>query len=336
LTDVIPPFYGNAHVIARLYQQIERGRLPHTMIFTGPDGVGKRTCAIRVAQMLNCRAAEDAPCGVCSDCRKIENGLHSDVQMLTLEEGASQIKIEQVRSLRSSLEFEPLEGLAKVYVIEPAERLTLAAANALLKVLEEPPPATYFVLVTANSQELLATIRSRGQTYHFSPVSLEEIRNAGVEDELVLRWSHGSVGRALVADPDELRSSRDTVLGFLETVLSATDEALVELLDASSALSRSKDDYRDRIRVLEVLVSDLIFLKEDMKDRVVNFDIEERLNRLEKRVSLDRIVQIGDCLKFIEANLKHYLNRQLMTDQLALLSNRITSQLPNDKPQDSG
>ena len=328
------PFFGNARPIFQLDRKLTQGRLPHAMIFTGPEGVGKRTCALRMAQALQCEQQESGRCAVCGQCRKIENGSHPDVATLTLEPDANQIKIEQVRKLRSTLEFEPLEGAAKVYLIDPAERMTPNAANALLKALEEPPPATYFFLITANVRELLATIRSRSQTYNFSPVSLEEIRKVGVTDELVLRWSQGSVGRALDTDPDELRSERDALLGFLETTMTARDASLVDLLSGSAELARSKDDYRDRIRILGVLVSDLLFLKEGMDHRLVNVDIRERLDALGETASLDQIVQVGDCLKFIEVNLKHYVNRPMMTDRLALTLNPSTAELLNDKPWD--
>ena len=326
------PFLGNVRVIAQLEAKLRRGRLPHALIFTGPEGVGKRTCALRIAKTLQCEKHESPPCGACAQCRKIERGHHADVSTLTLEGDASQIKIEQIRKLRSTLEFEPLEGVAKVYLIDPAERMTEAASNALLKSLEEPPAATYFFLITANSQELKATIRSRSQTYHFSPVPLEDIRKAGIADERVVRWSQGSIGRAMRTDAEELLSEREMLLEFLETVMTARDEALTGLLAASAELARSKEDYRDRIRILGVLVSDLMFLEVGLDHRLVNVDIRERLENLRNNVSMERIVQIGDCLKFIEANLKYHVHRQMMADRLALTLNPSTAELLHDKP----
>ena len=325
------PFFGNHRVISRLENKVREGRLPHALIFTGPEGVGKRTCALRIAQTLQCEKHEFPPCGACAHCQKIDRGQHTDVVTLTLEAGASQIKIEQIRKLRSTLGFEPLEGVAKVYLIDPAERLTAGAANALLKALEEPPAATHFFLITANSQELMATIRSRSQIYHFSPVPLEEIRKAGIVDERVVRWSQGSIGRAFRTDTEELLSQREMLLEFLDTVTMARDETLVNLLGASAELSRSKEDYSDRIRILGVLVSDLMFLEVGLDHRLVNVDIRERLENLQNKISLERIVQIGDCLKFIEVNLKYHVNRQVMADGLVLILNASTAELLHDK-----
>ena len=324
-------FVGNGPIVERLRTKLREERLPHALIFSGPEGVGKHTFALQMAQALNC-TGNDRPCGICGPCRKIQRGSHPDVTVLGVEAGASQIKIEQIRKVRSMLQVEPLEGLAKIFLIDPAERMTPGAGNALLKALEEPPPKTHFFLITTNVHALLITIRSRSQTYHFSPVPLDEIRRSGIENELVVRWSQGSIGRALATDPEELVENRDMLLGFLETALTVRDEDLVELLSASAELARSKDDYRERIRILGVLISDLMFLKEGIAERLVNVDVQERLNALQARVSLERIVQIGVFIKFIEANLKYYLNRQMMADMLLLTMNESTAEILNDKP----
>ena len=161
---------------------------------------------------------------------------------------------------------------------------------------------------------------------------LEDIRKAGIADERVVRWSQGSIGRAMRTDAEELLSEREMLLEFLETVMTARDEALAGLLAASAELARSKEDYRDRIRILGVLVSDLMFLEVGLDHRLVNVDIRERLENLRNNVSMERIVQIGDCLKFIEANLKYHVHRQMMADRLALTLNPSTAELLHDKP----
>ncbi len=325
-------FVGNTNVLDRLETKLEAGRLPHAMIFSGPEGIGKRTCALRIARMLNCEEEGVAACGRCRPCHKVDAGSHPDVFAISVAADASQIKIEQVRNLLSMLNLEPLEGAAKLYLIDPAERMGPGASNALLKALEEPPPRTYFILITQNAHDLLPTIRSRSQIYHFSPLTLDEVRRCGIEDELVVRWSQGSIGRALRTDADSLRESRTAMLEFLETAMSAREEELAGLLTLSAELGRAKEDYKERLRILGVLVSDLIFLSEGLEDRLVNVDIETRLRESASRVTIDRLIQIADCLKFIEANLKYYLNKQLMADVLALTLNETTAKILNQNP----
>ena len=335
-------FLGNTALVRRLRVKVSGERLPHGLIFSGPEGIGKRTFALEIAQTLNCRVrrsdptdeGDGLPCGVCEHCRKIVAGIHPEVSTVSLEDDASQIKIEQVRRIRSRLDIEALEGSARVFLIDPADRMTTGAANALLKALEEPPPRTYFVLITTNAHELLATIRSRCQIYHFSPLRPEEIRESGIDDELVVGWSQGSIGRALATDPDELREIRDELLDFLEMAVTGTEADLVTLIGVSEELSRSKDEYRGKVRALGVLVSDLLFAKEGLEERIVNVDQRDRIHTIALGVGLERIVQMGDCIRFVESALKHYVNRRMLTDALALTLNNRTSQILNDKPWD--
>src|SRR5215813_10965107 len=95
------------------------------------------------------------------------------------------------------LDLKPLEGRNKVFIVDPADLLNAEAANALLKGLEEPHANTFFILITVNVHELLLTVRSRCQVYNFTPLTLDEIRQHGITDELAVRWSQGSIGRAL-------------------------------------------------------------------------------------------------------------------------------------------
>ena len=322
-------FVGNSSVLERLEGKFKAGRLPHAMIFSGPEGIGKRTCALRIARMLNCDQGGDAPCGRCRQCHKVESGSHPDVFTINVAADATRIKIEQVRNLLSMLNLEPFEGAAKLFLIDPAERMSPGASNALLKALEEPPPRTYFILITQNVHDLLVTIRSRSQIYHFSPLTLNEIRRCGVKDELVVRWSQGSIGRALATDAESLRESRAAVLEFLEAVMHAREEELAGLLTLSAELGRAKEDYTERLRILGVLVSDLILLREGLDDRLVNIDLESRLRESASRVTIERLIQIADCLKFIEANLKYNLNKHLMADVLALTLNETTAKILN-------
>jgi DNA polymerase-3 subunit delta' len=311
-------FIGNRSVVERLRTKLEGRRLPHGLLFSGPPGVGKHTCAVWIAQALNCAAPDPTACLECSACRRIAEGTFSDVSTVTLEADASQIKIAQVRDLRSRLSMEPLEGRATVVIIDPAEAMSPGAANALLKSLEEPPSTAYFFLITANAHELLPTIRSRSQTYHFSPLTLEEVRLSGVTDEFTLRWAQGSVGLALEAEPVALRRDRDQMLQLLEHALGADPTALAALIGGSGKLGREKDAFDERLRMLSVLVRDVLLFKEGLAERLINIDVRDRVERLAGRTDIDALIEVYEQLKFVEANLKYHLNRDLMADGLIL------------------
>src|SRR5688572_16436884 len=221
-------FVGNRKIIERLRRKLREGRFPHALIFTGPEGVGKRTCARMIAKALNCPASssKDDFCDECTQCRKIDAGTHPDVLSVGLEEEASEIKIAQIRDLLQTLELRPLEGSNKVFIIDPADAMNAAAANSLLKGLEEPPENSYFILLSPNPQSLLVTVRSRSQTYPFLPLTIEELRHFGPssDDELALRWSRGSIGTLKTLDMDALRERRQTALEFLEIAARAGDD----------------------------------------------------------------------------------------------------------------
>jgi DNA polymerase-3 subunit delta' len=317
-------FVGNPKILERLRRKLREGRFPHGLIFSGPEGVGKRTCALKIAKALNCTKALPGDfCDECSSCRKINSGVHPDVMSVSVEDEATQIKIAQIRRLLDVLDFQPLEGRNKVFIIDPADLLNAEAANALLKGLEEPPENTFFILITVNVHELLLTIRSRCQVYNFIPLTREEVRQHSGAEELIVRWSQGSIGRARSLDAAQLKSERAIMLDFLETVLTATEDHFQELLGISAEIGRAKLDFEGRMALLSVLIADILYITEGSAGRLVNIDIQDRLAKLASVAGVDRLVRISEFLRFIESSLKSNVNRQMLSDVLVLTANNI-------------
>ena len=319
-------FIGNRRIIERLQSKLREGRFPHGLIFSGPEGVGKYRCALMIAKALNCLNPTPGNfCDACASCHRIDAGSHPDVSTITIQEDATQIKIAQIRQLLATLDLQPLEGRSKVYIIDPANAMNTEAANALLKGLEEPPENSHFILITVNVHDLLLTVRSRSQVYNFTPLTLEDIRSHGVTDELLVRWSQGSIGRARSLDPGRLKAEREIVLDFVELALTANDEEFQDLLGASSTVGRAKNEFEDRMAILAILIADLLYLKEGAPQRLVNIDLEERLKRIASRASTERLVAAAGFIREIEINLKSNVNRQIMTDVLAVSANETAS-----------
>jgi DNA polymerase-3 subunit delta' len=317
-------FIGNRKSVDRLLRKLREGRFPHALIFSGPEGLGKHTLALMIAKALNCSEAQPGHfCDECSNCRKITSGSHSDVMTISVEDEATQIKIAQIRRLLDLIELQPLEGRNKVFIIDPADSLNAEAANALLKGLEEPPSNTYFILITINVHELLLTVRSRCQVYNFTPLTLNEIRQSGVTDELAVRWSMGSIGRARRLNMAELKPERGIVFDFLETVLTADEDQFHELLGLSAEIGRAKQEFEPRLALFAMLIADMIYIKEELPNKVVNIDLQERLARLARTVTVDQLIRISEFLGTMESRLKSNANRQIMADMLALSGNEI-------------
>jgi len=217
---------GQERAISQLRRSWAAGRLAQAYRFVGPDGVGKRTAALALAQAVNCLSptAGEAPdaCGSCPACQKIAAGNHPDVTLVAPAE-KTVIDIDQIRRIADRAGRRAYEGAAKVWILDPADRMQEPAANAFLKTLEEPPGASLFILVTAAPGSLLPTIRSRCQEVRFDllePEVLEEILArrgvpAGRGQELA-RLAGGSAARALDDDLEqEQKTQTDTFLAIL-------------------------------------------------------------------------------------------------------------------------
>jgi DNA polymerase III subunit delta' len=160
--SIILPWHQQAW--QRLLEQADSGRLPHALLLTGPQGSGRHQFVEHLSAWLVCEDRHNRPCGHCRGCLLFQSGNHPDVLMVEPEEGSQSIKIDQIRRLGQWVNQTANQaGATKLIVIRPAEGLGVAAANSLLKNLEEPPGATLFVLVAASGAALLPTIRSRCQ-----------------------------------------------------------------------------------------------------------------------------------------------------------------------------
>jgi len=186
-----------------LKSALKKNRIAHAYLFTGPSGVGKKTTAKAFIYHLFCHINNDAPCGECLSCKKLDKEIHPDVIRISPEK--RDIRIDTVREIERFIRFRPLEAAYKVIIIQQAEKLNPEAGNALLKSLEEPPSYVIFILITENPTQLLPTILSRSQIVKFRPLSEKTIKDFLIKyaqyDEVMAQTlaelSLGSLGRAL-------------------------------------------------------------------------------------------------------------------------------------------
>ena len=325
-------FIGNRQHIERLRLKLRENRFPHGLIFSGPEGIGKRTCALMIARALNCvRAPEGEFCGGCDQCHKIDAGTHPDVSLIGIEEDASEIKIDQIREAIRLMGFQPLEGRNKVLLFDPSDMMNASSANAMLKALEEPPENSYLILITNRLQALLPTVRSRCQSYAFTPLSLADLRRFDpVCDELILRWCHGSIGLLRSLNAATLKQQREVILHFVETAVLATEEQFRDLLGVAREVAGTKQDFGNHLEMIGVIFEDLLYLREGFSDRIVNIDIRPRLEKLCEKTSTDLWIRLTQFLGMMESSMKTHVNRPMLTEVLALQSNLTIEKILDD------
>jgi DNA polymerase III subunit delta' len=268
---------GHEWAVQFLQGALARGNPSHAYLFIGPPQVGKRTLATEFARSINC-TGEKPPCGSCRSCELVLRGSHSDVATVRGEGVHRTLLIDQVHAMRREANLTPLEGRRRIYIVCGMELANVHAANALLKVLEEPPAHVTFLL-TAVAEELVApTIVSRCQVLPLRPLSRETIAEAlrvswGVEPEqaaLLSRLSGGRMGRALtLLQSEPLLLRRQAALEQLQNVLAAH---WGQRFDVAAELARRTEQIPE---VLEVWLSwwrDLFLAHEGLGDRITNLD----------------------------------------------------------------
>lgn len=230
MARLIDAVVGHAETWGRLIAADRNGHLPHAMAFTGPSGVGKRLVARALAQVLVCESAADhRPCGTCGGCRRVEAG--SSEALVLIEPEKNQIKLDAAHSI---LEFLALRRVtrARVVIINEAQMMNAQTANACLKVIEEPPPATYFILITPEISQLLPTLRSRCQVVRFSPLGDDDLKRAagGAPAEWMVKAARGSLERLATYREPEVVALRETALEYLRDALSGRRQGLHAVL----------------------------------------------------------------------------------------------------------
>ena len=233
---VLPELIGNTSRRNALLASARAERLHHACLLLGPSGIGKKTLALLLACALNCLdgAPGQRPCGDCSACRRILDDQHPDVWRVEPGGKSRIINIAQVRDLQRQLTLKRVEGRFRVVILQDADRLRAAAANCLLKSLEEPPEGTIFLLTAPRAAALLPTILSRCQRVRLAPLPPEELAGflqeqhgiAANEAMTRARAARGSVGAALTLDVETLESRRKALEGFLAAATAGGCQAL--------------------------------------------------------------------------------------------------------------
>jgi DNA polymerase III subunit delta' len=350
-------FQGNEETVRRLREMLSRDHFPHGVILTGPRGAGKYTLAQMVSKTMNCLERPETDglpdfCGRCSNCERIAQADSLDERFAEAVEARENlretdkketrilvqtfpdalvippdppqmlVKVDQVRHLTSNIYYRPGEGRQKTYIF-PESNFMKEAANALLKVLEEPPDYATLFLLAENSNALLPTIRSRCITLHLAPLPLEEIEQDlayrvewnAAQKKLVARLSGGALGRARTFDLSGYLNSRKDALTILQTALNGSDHgALFRATESYRAGAEGKEKTDYLISTFYILLEDLLFLKHGTPEMVRNIDIQNELATMAANVSFGWISTAVERLGEVQSGMRRNLLRSLSLD----------------------
>lgn len=312
---------GHGSQIATIRRILSSGRVAHAFLFSGPEGVGKRKVATALIEALFC--GKDEGCGGCISCRKIASGNHPDIH--TLEPDGQFIKVDQVRTLQKDLSYRPYEAPRKACIIDGADRFNPSSGNSLLKTLEEPPGNALMILLAANIDAVLPTIRSRCQQISFAGVPAGEIAAfllaSGIDGDIArvaASLAEGSIARALSLCSDEIMAER------AEVITTACQLSLDNMLNLFSFTEQFDKDREKTLRTLELLTSfwrDMLHLASGSAD-MVNSDLSAILERETARRSRESLLSdlesIGRTRQALLRNANVRLSMDVLSMQLAI------------------
>ena len=324
------------------------GTIPNALLFTGADGIGKKTAAIAFAMACNCVGREalpnnahfsDAnlsavdPCGRCRSCRKIQSGNHPDI--IRVEPSGSFIRIKQIRDIFDTLSMKPYEARLRIVIISDAQAMNPQAANALLKVLEEPPARTILILTALQTSDLLPTVLSRCQHIRFSPISREKLKTLlgekhglNTEDAAILSaMASGSMAKALSMIRKNsqinwicLRNWLLNIIGLEHGSLSL--QPIILLLLFAEKLSKNKEIIQDSLEIIKTYLRDLIIYKYSPK-KIINKDLIRKIKYASQKIAVKSLLSQIEAIQTAQNDIKANTNLRLTLEAMMLRLLRV-------------
>jgi len=317
IDTVFAPKAGHFDIQKKVIASIRQDRLPHAYLFYGPQGSGKEALAIKLAQLLNCEKDALQACNTCGQCSKIERFQHPDVKFIlptpaesnitdkelieALQEKAQNpyrridfsgknlfIGIDTIRELKLEARFKLYEGKKKIYIISEADTMRTEAANAILKLLEEPPANLMLILTTSNIYKIIPTIKSRCQLMRFKPLSADQIQeiiekyHPNIDTEklrLIIRLSGYNIKSAFDFLDMDVLALRETALEFLRKLsLIHRSQELMQIIEPLGRKG-SRNEAKLVLWFLLLWFQDVLHLENQNGDELLNYDLKDRVEK---------------------------------------------------------
>lgn len=348
---IFPDVLGHEHAREALGRMLGADRVPHALLFHGPEGVGKRMLADRFATSLLCVTpqADASACGRCAACVKAAHGNHPDLLVITRlpkaeakgpadaaepdEDGEDApesksgdlrkwIVVSQIRDLTEHASYAPREGRRRIFLIDPADRMNAEAQNALLKTLEEPPDRTLILLVASRPHVLLPTVRSRSFQLGLAPMPPEVLAHAlaarGVsrnEARSRAALAEGRPGRAMTLDLEALAKRREALLAALEALAGSPAAAAGMTAFVEELLGDDEAWLMESFDLLAALLRDAA-RSASGQDAILHADVAPRIAALGRALGAARAAEILALSDRLRGDLRLNVNKTLLAETL--------------------
>ena len=305
---------GHDRSLSIIKAYLEKSRFSGAFIFSGPEGIGKKMVAKLIAGQLNCTGQADRPCGSCSACLKIQKETHPDLHII--QNGQSQIKIEDIRGILRQANFRPYEGAVKAFIIDNAHKLNSEAANALLKVLEEPPKDVLIILITHKPQNIIKTVRSRCKQIKFSPLLRSQLETVLIKNyaldkvaaHFLAYYAEGRLGLALRLKDTPLLREKNKIFDSFILSWKPLDHFM---------MNQSKEQLQVCLNILASWFRDIYLLKCGLPDQeIIHLDRHSDLLKLIPRFSFKQLDEIMATLSESSWYLEKNINSKLLLHNL--------------------
>jgi len=315
--------------IASLQAAVSHQRLAHAYLFHGEEAIGKRLTALRLTQALSCERPSDADridsCGACRSCRQIEAYTHPDFFVIEPdpEQATRQIKIEQIREIEHQIMYRPLVAERKICLIDDADRMTIGAANALLKTLEEPPEHSLFLVISSRPAALPATIRSRCQALRFLTPARTQVEAALIlqrelspaDARFLAIISEGRLGEALTADVNDTRTRQRE---FLDLVRPQSLQSIGSILTSAEAIAKA-DRAQDVFAWLARWIRDLVLIQvEGDREQLLYVEDLKTLETYARQADTEQLLDLLREIEMTEQRVTRNLNLHMALETILL------------------